>query len=215
VRRAPRSTPLLAGLAVLLAMARCGDEFGGGPRTVSRSGYRAELAFSPTERYEVAVRGEKQRVSGAFDGSELVKILRPDLGRIWQFRPSTRKLIETVWSPTEELVPGYPLEPHFDPEAYAERFGATAKRVDDAAHGAHPCERFELTMPSGDRARIWVARDLERLVVRIEHFKKDPNDEYQSVTDTQLQNVRLGAPEKLFEKPEGSTAVKSYKELGK
>jgi hypothetical protein len=199
--------------AALVSSGGCG-EFGAGPRTVSRSGYRAALAFSPSERYEVAVRGDRQRVSGSFDGSELVKVLRPDLGKVWQYRPSTRKLIESAWSPTEELVPGYPLEPRFDPEAYADRFRATVKRIDDAAHGMHPCERFELMMPSGDRAIVWVARDLERLVVRIEHAKKDPNDEYQGVTDTQLEDVRLGAPTKLFEKPDGFTLVKTYGELG-
>jgi hypothetical protein len=201
-------------LAALFWAGGCG-EFGGGPRTVSRSGYRAALAFSPTERYEVAVRGEKQRVSGSFDGSELVKILRPDLGKVWQYRPSTRKLIESPWSATEELVPGYPLEPHFDPEAYADRFRAKVRRIDDAAHGMHPCERYELTLPSGDRAIVWVARDLERLAVRIEHEKKDPGDEYQGVTDTQLLDIRLGAAAKLFEKPEGFAPVKTYEELGK
>jgi hypothetical protein len=199
---------------VLLAVAAC-DEFGGGPRTVSRSGYRAVLAFSPTERYEIAVRGEKQRIAGSFDGSELVKVMCPDLGKVWQFRPSTRKMIQSAWTPSDELVPGYPLEPHFDPAAYAQRFGGSIRRIGDEAHGMHPCERFEMTMPSGDRATLWVARDLERLVVRIEHTKKDPKDEYQPVTDTQLLDVRVGAPAKLFEKPDGFDAVKTYEELSK
>ncbi len=79
----------------------------------------------------------------------------------------------------------------------------------------HPCERYELSLPSGDRAVIWVARDLERLVVRIEHSKKDPKDEYQAVTNTELLDVRLGAPARLFEKPEGFAVVKTYAELGK
>jgi hypothetical protein len=212
VRR--RST--LAGFCVgaLLASAAC-DEFGGGPRTPSRSGYRAVLAYSATDRYDVAVRQEKQRVSGTFDGSELVRVLRPDLGKVWQYRPSTHKLTESAWTPREELVPGYPLETGFDPEGYAERFGGKIRRIDDAAHGMHPGERFEMTLPSGDRATIWVARDLERLVVRIEHEKKDPKDEYQAITDTQLFDVRLGAPAKLFEKPSGYALVKSYDELGK
>jgi len=209
-----RALPRTLFAAALLLTAACG-EFGGGPLTVSRSGYRAVLAFSPTERFEVAVRGEKQRVSGTFGGSELVKILRPDLGRIWQFRPSTRRLIESAWTPAEELVPGYPLEPHFDPAAYAERFGGTIRRIDDAAHGMHPCERFEMTMPSGDRAVIWVARDLERLAVRIEHERKGANDEYQPVSDTQLLDLRLGASSALFDKPGGYRTVKTDEELGK
>jgi len=205
-----------AALALTVALLASGcDEFGGGPRTVSRSGYRAVLVFSSANRYEVAVRGEKQRVSGSLDGSERVKILRPDLGKIWQFNPSTRRLVESPWMPTEELVPGYPLDPHFDPEAYAERFGGKIRRVDDGVHGMHPCERFEMTLPSGDRAVIWVARDLERLVVRIEHARKGGNGEYQPVADTQLLDVRLGASARLFEKPRGFASVKSEEELKK
>ena len=202
------------GAAALLAFASC-DEFGSGPRTVTRSGYRAVLAYSPKERYEVAVRQEKERVSGTLDGSTLVRVLRPDLGKIWQYRPSTKKLYEAAWTPHEELVPGYPLDPGFDPAAYADRFRGRIRRVDDAAHGMHPCERYEMNLPSGDLAVIWVARDLERLVVRIEHLKKDPSDEYQAVTDTQLLDVRLGAPGDLFEKPKGFTVVKNYEELGR
>jgi hypothetical protein len=208
--------PLSGALAALsLFLASACDEFGGGPRTVSGSGYRATLAFTPSERYEIAVRGVRQRVSGEFDGGELVKILRPDLGKMWQFRPAKQKVLESPFTPGEELVPGYPLEPHFDPAAYAERFGGRVERIDDAAHGMHPCERFQMTMPSGDRAVLWVARDLERLVVRIEHFKKDPKDEYQAITDTQLLDIRLGAPAKLFEKPSGYTAVRSYEGLAR
>ncbi|MGE5278269.1 MAG: hypothetical protein ACM3SU_14820 [Acidobacteriota bacterium] len=205
-----------AALALAAALLASGcDEFGSGPRTVSRSGYRAILLFSPANRYEIAVRGEKQRVSGSLDGADLVKILRPDLGKVWQFNPSTRRLVESAWTPAEELVPGYPLDPHFDPQAYAERFGAKIRRIDDAAHGMHPCERFEMTMPSGDRAVIWVARDLERLVVRIEHARRGDGGEYRPVADTQLLDVRLGAPARLFEKPSGFAAVKSYEELKK
>lgn len=206
-------TLLLAGV-LALAPSAC-DEFGGGPRTVSGSGYRATLSFSPSERYEIAVRGVRQRVSGNFEGGELVKILRPDAAKMWQFRPATRKLVESPWTPGEELVPGYPLEPRFDPVAYAERFGARVRRIDDAAHGMHPCERFQMAMPSGDRAVIWVARDLERLVVRIQHFQRDPKDELQPVTDTQLFDVRLGAPSKLFEKPSGYAPVRSYADLSR
>lgn len=205
----------LAGLCAAALLVSSCDEFGGGPRTVSQSGYRAVLAYSPSERYDVAVRQDKQRVSGTFEGSPLVRVLRPDLGKIWQYRPTTKKLMESPYVPGEELVPGYPLEAGFDPEAYADRFHGKIRRIDDAAHGMHPCERYEMTLPSGDRAVIWVARDLERLVVRIEHSKKDPKDQFQAVTDTQLVDVRLGAPAKLFEKPGGFTAVRQYADLAK
>ncbi|HEX9303400.1 MAG TPA: hypothetical protein VGA31_03015 [Thermoanaerobaculia bacterium] len=204
--RATRS--LLA--AVVFAAVACG-----GPKTVAKDGYRAVLVYSKDDRFQIAVRGERVQVSGRADGSEIVKIVRPDLGKSWQFRPSTRRVFESKWSVTDEAVPGYPLQPRFDPEAYADRFGGAIHRIDDATHGLHPCERWEMTLPSGDRATIWVARDLDRLPVRIEHAKKDPNDEYQAFTDAQLLDIHVGTPEELFEPPKGYTRVASYAALGK
>src|SRR5262245_43099708 len=75
----------------------------GGIRTISGDGYRAQIVFGGRERYAIALRGEKRRVEGDFDGSKLVKIMRPDLGKTWQFRPSTKKLLEQPWQPTDEI----------------------------------------------------------------------------------------------------------------
>ena len=197
-------------LFAVLAAAACG---GGGPKMVSKDGYRAILSFSTNERFKVAVRGEARRVELEIGGSPLVKVVRPDRKKVWQYRPATKKLLETDWSPTEEIVPGYPLEPRFDPEAYAHRFGGQIRPIDDATHGLHPCDRWEMVLPSGDKAVIWAARDLEGLVVKIEHAKKDQGDEYQPFTTTELLDVQVGADPKLFEKPEGYTPVKSYEEL--
>jgi hypothetical protein len=194
--------------AVLLLSPACG-----GPRTVAKDGYRARLVFSEEDRFQIAVRGESVRVEGAVDGSEIVKIVRPDLGKVWQLRPSTRRVFESKWAPTDEAVPGFPLQAGFDPQAYADRFGGTIRRIDDATHGLHPCERWEMTLPSGDLATVWVARDLERLVVRIQHAKKDASDEHQPFTDTQLLEIQVGAPPKLFEPPGDFAKVDSYEKL--
>jgi hypothetical protein len=200
---------VLGALALLALMVACG----GGLKTVSRDGYRAILSFSETERFPVAVRGEWQRVEATVKGAQLVKVMRPDLKATWQFRPGTKRLLETAWQPTDEIVPGYPLEPGFDPQAYADRFGGQIRKIADAAHGLHPCDRWEMRLPSGDAVTIWVARDLERLAVRIEHAKKDTNDEYQPFQSTELLDVRAGADPDLFEKPKGYAAVKTYDEL--
>ncbi len=186
----------------------------GGVRTVSRDGYRAQLVFGGQEKYAIAVRGEKKRVEGDFDGSQLVKIVRPDLKKVWQFRSSTKKLLEEPWQPTDEIVPGYPLDPAFDPQAYADRFRATVQRIDDAIAGIHPCERYLFTLPSSDRVTVWVARDLERLPVKVEHEKKK-DEELAPFKVVELLDVRIGADTELFEKPKGYTVVKSYQELGK
>ena len=186
----------------------------GAVRTVSRDGYRAQLVFGGQEKYAIAVRGEKKRVEGDFDGSPLVKIVRPDLKKVWQFRPSTKKLLEEPWQPTDEIVPGYPLDPAFDPQAYAGRFRATVQRIDDAIAAIHPCERYLFTLPSSDRVTVWVARDLERIPVKVEHEKKK-DEELAPFKVVELLDVRIGADPDLFEKPKGYVVVKSYLDLGK
>ena len=200
----------LFAVAAALALA-CGKS--GGLKTITKDGYGAVLSFSQQERFPVAVRGEWQRVEATVSGAPLVKIMRPDLKRIWQFRPSTKRVMESAWHPTHEIVPGYPLQPGFDPQAYADRFGGQIRRIADAAHGLHPCDRWEMHLPSGDLVTIWVARDLERLVVRVEHAKKDQSDEYQPFQSTELLDVRTGAAPDLFEKPKGYAEVKTYEEL--
>jgi hypothetical protein len=198
---------VLAG--VLLLAVACG----GGLKTVANDGYRAILAFSKDERFEVSVRGESRRVEISMDGAPLIKIMRPDLKKVWQIRPSTKRILETTWTPTDEIVPGYPLEPKFDPRAYADRFGGQIKPIGDAAHGLHPCDRWRMSLPSGDLVTIWVARDLGDLVVKIAHAKKDQGDEYQPFTTTELLDVRVGADPDLFEKPKGYAEVKTHQEL--
>ncbi|HKD18400.1 MAG TPA: hypothetical protein VKG23_11075 [Thermoanaerobaculia bacterium] len=200
-----------ASLAVVIWAAACG----GGLQSVGKDGYRATLSFSKDEKSEIAVRGESRRVEAVVEGAPLVKIMRPDLKKTWQLRPTTKKILETAWEPTDEIVPGYPLDPGFDPEAYADRFGGTIRRIGDDAHGLHPCDRWRMTLPSGDLVTLWVARDLEKLVVKIEHAKKDPSDEYQPFTTTELLDVRTGAKPALFEKPKGYNPVQSYAELFK
>lgn len=180
---------------------------------MSRDGYRAILSFSKDERFEVAVRGEWKRVEARMDGAPLIKIMRPDLKRVWQIRPTTKKILDAPWTPTDEIVPGYPLEPNFDPQAYADRFGGAIRQIGDDSHGLHPCDRWQMTLPSGDLVTLWVARDLEKLVVKIEHAKKDQSDEYQPFTVIELLDVRVGAASDLFEKPKGYTEVKTYQDL--
>ena len=210
-----RSRWVLAGLGLACTLA--GAIACEGPRIPSKDGYRAILSFSKDDRYEIFVKGEKRRVEGVIDGSKLVKIARPDLKVVWQFRPSTKKLLQTAWGPQDEIVPGYPLDPKFDAAAYADRFGASGsmKQIGDGIQGLHPCDRWLMDLPSGDRVTIYAARDLERLVVRVEHEKKDSKDELQPFTVTELLDVRPGVRESLFEKPSGHTPVSSYEALAK
>lgn len=200
-------TRLFAG-GVLLTLA-CG----GGLPTISGDGYRALLSFSKDERFAIAVRGQSQRVETVVEGAPLIKIVRRDLQKIWQIRPATKRTMESPWKPNDEIAPGYPLSPGFQPQAYAQRFGARIRRIADAAHGLHPCDRWEMNLPSGDIVTLWVARDLEGLVVRLERAKKDSGGEYRPIATSELLDVRSRADPDLFEKPQGYTEVKSYAEL--
>ena len=97
----------------------------------------ARRSFSlPPRTYEIAVRGEMRRVEGTIDGGPLVKIMRPDLKKIWQFRPASKRILEEPWSPTDEIVPGFPLEPRFDSRGLrATASTATILKIADGAHG--------------------------------------------------------------------------------
>jgi hypothetical protein len=205
----PSRGRLLACLVLLAA--GCG----GGLKTVTKDGYTGILAFAKDERFDVAVRREWKRVEGKVDGSKLVKIVRPELKKAWEFRPDKKTIREIAWSPTDEIVPGYPLEPGFDPRSYADRFGGVISRIGDDTHGLHPCDRWQLALPSGDRVTIWAARDLDKLVVKIEHMKKDQGDEYQPFTTTELLDVRVGADPDLFDPPKGYRTVKTYEDLNR
>ena len=212
-RRIRAALPAIAFGVALVAVLAVAAACGGGLKTITKDGYTATLAYSPEEHYAVAVRGEWRRVEGTADGGPLIKIARPDLKTVWQIRPAAKRIFVSRWAPTDEIVPGYPLEPRFDPAAYADRFGAKIERIGDDTHGLHPCDRWRMTLPSGDVVTIWAARDLERLVVKIEHAKKDQNDESQPFTTTELLDVRVGADPDLFEKPKDYAQVASYAEL--
>ncbi len=206
-----RSRRPVAAAAILAALLAAGC---GGIPTVSRDGYRALVVFGPSERYTIAVRGELRRVEGDIGGSRLIKILRPDLGKVWQYRPSTRSLLEQTWDPSDEIVPGYPLEPHFDQHAYADRFHAQVKQIGDGVQGVHPCDCYLLTLPSGDEVTVCAARDLERLPVRLEHARK-VGYELRPFRTVELLDVRAGADVDLFEKPKGYRPAGSYADLVK
>ncbi len=59
-----------------------------------------------------------------------------------------------------------------------------------------------------------MARDLERLPVKVEHEKKK-DEELAPFKVVELLDVRIGADPDLFEKPKGYALVKSYSDLGK
>ncbi len=203
-----RRSPAAALLSVALLFSSCG-----GLRMISKDGYRAAVVYSTGERYQIAVRGEWGRVEGKVDGAPLVKVLRPDLKKTWQFRPSTRTVLEETWGPADEIVPGYPLEPRFDSQAYASRFHAELTKIADAALAGHPCDRYQMDLPSGDRVIVWAARDFERLPIRIEHQRKKGEEEYEPALDVHLVDINVGADPDLFQKPGGYRPVGSYEEL--
>ena len=116
------------------------------------------------------------------------KIVRPDLKKAWQFRPSTRRTFESAWAPTDEAIPGYPRRP-----ASTRGVRRSLRRRDRAVrrptHGP---------TPASDSADASV-RDVATIGGRFATSnvsssasstrRKTAGTEYQHFTDTQLLDV--------------------------
>lgn len=102
-----------------------------------------------------------------------------------------RLLAPWLWLDRLDDEPGMRLEP-----------------AGDASVDGHPCQRliWRGDESGGGPLTLYVARDLEGLVLRVE--LPNAGDAFFRMADTyELQNVTLGAPEELFRPPPGSREV--------
>jgi hypothetical protein len=199
---APLSAALLA-----LALAGCSSDPVPGPARVATHGYRARVTFKTngleTDSYEIAVRGALRR-KGLGDGPALVMDL--DAKRAWRLAAGGKAMTPVDFSAAgKEFPAGIPLDPGFDEKAEAARRHLTVyHREGDEVFAGHACEvwRFDddpsaLNSPT---TTYWVAKDLDRLVVRYEREIPSPGGtgtkEVVNLTD-----VRVGALPKLFAPP--------------
>jgi len=201
--------PLRGFAAALLLTAGCTP-----PPRASVDGYRAKVttivggvAGTP---FEIAVRGDDRRRQPTPAGGVL--ILKGKEQKAWVLDPAAKTFVAVPYpQATDEMLPGFPLAPHFDDRAEAERRGVTEyRRESDELFAGVVCALWEFwdrkddaTSPS---TTFWVASSLENLAIRMDR-ETPKGDGTKSVTSVRLTDIRLGADPELFEIPKGYAAA--------
>ncbi len=180
------------------------------PPLASVDGYRAKVttvvdgvAGTP---FEIAVRGDDRRRQPAAAGPVL--ILRGKEQKAYVLDPAAKTFAEVSYAQaTDELLPGFPLAPHFDDRAEAERRGVTEyRRESDEIFAGVVCALWEFwdrkDDPTSPSTTFWVASSLENLAIRMDR-ETPKGDGTKSKMSVRLTEIRLGADPKLFEIPKG------------
>ncbi len=188
-------------------------------QTVASDGYRGRLVRGVADSTDVAARGEMTRLTRLGGTGEIwITIRRPDLGKMWNYRPLGRyanKVIESkLRAPSfESYWDEIPPTPAFDVEKYAEMFHGSARFRDHLFFAEHPCDVYDVTFFKGGVDRIWLATDLGRLPVRVQRGILVEGDtpnaqlELRPRVDLQLAQIEAGAPRSLFELPAAAAII--------
>jgi hypothetical protein len=155
-----------------------------------------------------------------FGGTEeiWISIRRLDLGKQWDYRPFGLHANKVIVSKLRALTPsGYwelvPPMPGFDVHKFADQYEGSARLRDHLAFAEHPCDVWDVSFFKGGVHRIWLARDLGGLPVRVQIGPLVASDtpgvstELRALQDYQLVRIDAGAPLELFELPQGATLI--------
>jgi hypothetical protein len=189
---------LLPALLALLASG-CGRDFVGAPKQPGTDGFRAHAVVKKDgktlQEFELAVRGNLRRKE---QGSTVM---------LWDGDARSATIVEggtarpRPFTTLDEALEGHPLTPGFsEKEEAARRHLESYHRESDGVLAGHVCWiwRFEdrYDEPGSPATTYWVAPDLHRMVLRVEH--ETPGTPEPSVLVTELTNVRIGAEPELF-----------------
>ena len=187
--------------------------------SVATDGYRGRLSLDVGQSVEVAARPDRTRVTLMGETHEVwITIRRLDLGKQWDYRPfgqhANKVIVSKLRKPTRQSYwDRIPPTPGFDAQKYAEQFEGSARLRDHLRFAGHDCDIFDVSFFKGGVDRIWVARDLGGLPVRIQHgtlvesYSPGVQSELRAERDYQLVRIDPGAPLSLFELPEGATLI--------
>ena len=187
--------------------------------SVASDGYRGRLSTGVGESVEVAARSDRTRLTRVGGTHEIwITIRRLDLGKQWDYRPlgqHANKVIVSKLRPlTRESYWDYiPPAPGFSVREYADQFEGSARLRDHLVCAGHPCDVYDVSFFKGGVDRLWLAKDLGGLPVRVQRGTLVPSDtsdaasELRAVKDYQLVRIDAGAPLSLFELPEGATLI--------
>jgi len=189
-------------MVLFLLASACKLEILSAPKRPAKDGYRAVFAPSDGSRAPLAVCSGRRRIEiGA-----VVRILDLPEKRTILLRTDRKTFFESPTQPGDEIAPGYELEPNF----YARvRFpGREILELGDDVQAGHVCALYRIWSSSTECLVYWVAKDLDRLVVRMQWQRLEAG-ELKDAKMEELVGVRPGAEENLFRVPEGYRQAES------
>ena len=191
-----RRRALAPAALLLLSAAACKLEVFSAPKRPARDGYRAVLVSPDGRREPVAARRGKRRI----ETGAVVRILDLPAKKTTLLRTDRKLFFEAPTQPGDEIAPGYELDAPFDA---ARAFpGREAFDLGDDVQAGHVCSLSRVWSSETESVVCWVAKDLDRLLVRMEWQRLEAG-EFKDVKMEELVAVRPGADESLFRAPEG------------
>lgn len=194
-----------AAIAALLA-AGCRLEVFSTPKRPARDGYRAVFVAEDGKKLPIAVRPGRRRI----ETGAVVRILDLRANRTTFLRDDRKVFFEDATRPEDAVAPGYELDAPFD--AGRTFPGRETLEIGDDVQAGHVCSLFRIWTSQTECLVCWVAKDLDRLLVRIQ-WQRLVAGELQDVKIEELVGVRPGADEKLFRAPEGYRRAASREEV--
>ncbi|MGH9443300.1 MAG: hypothetical protein ACRD16_13615 [Thermoanaerobaculia bacterium] len=199
---------LAPAAALLLFAGACNLQVFSNPKRPSRDGYRAIFVSTDGRRTPIAARPGRRRI----EEGPLVRILKLPEKTTILFRTDRKLFLEAPTWPEDAIAPGYELDAPFDPGRSFP--GREVFELGDDVQAGHVCALLRVWSSETDSAVSWVAKDLDRLLVRIQ-WQRVEAGEFKNVKTEELLGVRPGADESLFRAPEGFRRASSREDLRK
>ena len=194
-----------AAIAALLA-AGCRLEVFSTPKRPARDGYRAIFVAEDGKKLPIAVRPGRRRI----ETGSVVRILDLRAKTTTLLRDDRKIFFADATRPEDAVAPGYELDAPFD--AGRSFPGRETVEVGDDVQAGHVCALTRVWTSQTDSVVCWVAKDLDRLLVRMQ-WQRLVLGELQDARIEELVGVRPGADEKLFRVPEGYRRAASREEV--
>jgi hypothetical protein len=203
-----RRSGVVPSVLLVVSLSACNLEVFSTPKRPAKDGYRAVFVASDGSRAPLAARRGKRRI----ENPRFVRILDLTQQKTILLRPDRKIYFESPAPPGDEIAPEYELEPNFDPKV---RFpGREVLELGDDVQAGHVCALYQLWTSKTECLVYWVAKDLDRLVVRIQGQRLEAG-ELKDAKMEELVGVRPGADESLFRVPAGYRRAMSREEIVK
>lgn len=170
-------------------------------RVTIRSGGTVESTF------RIAVRGPRYRRDEETPGGPVLILLKNEQNA-YRLDPSAKTYVEIPYAKaTDDLLPGFPLDPGFNDHDEAAKRGITEyRRESDEVFAGMVCALWRFVDHSdavvSPSTVYWVAPSLENLTIRMDREIPRPDGTWSRQT-VELTDIRVGVSPELFVVPKG------------